>query len=166
MEQFPTSEKSEMMSEKNRKIILLNGYKFSFHKNLAAGTKRWKCIQHNCKAYFKRNQEGKTTFEQLNHNHEKTEANVIRRQEISNRLKRKAEDTFFIRPSHLIHKEIGETDDGILRMENITRIRKNINAARVKNYRLPKNVDDVHKVLSKGPGQYAVKTNQNEDSLY
>jgi len=48
---------SEMLSEKNRKIIILNGFKFSFHKNLVGENQRWKCTQHGCKAVFKRNKE-------------------------------------------------------------------------------------------------------------
>jgi len=36
-----------MYSEKNKKLILLKGYKFGFQKKLANDTDRWTCVKKN-----------------------------------------------------------------------------------------------------------------------
>jgi len=107
----------------------------------------------------------------LEHNHSRIADDILRRQEVSNSLERKAEETFSMRPSDLIYNEIKKNDEEtdfeeILQMENITRIRKNIHTARLKNYRLPKNVQETHNVLRPGSGQYTVKTNEGENFLH
>lgn len=42
-----------MLSEKGKLMVIKNHYKFSFHKYLKRGIERWRCSNHNCKAYFK-----------------------------------------------------------------------------------------------------------------
>jgi uncharacterized protein (UPF0216 family) len=43
---------SEMLSEKNRSIYVIDGYKFRFHKNLKNYIDRYSCTKMTCKAYI------------------------------------------------------------------------------------------------------------------
>jgi len=42
-------------SEKNKKLIVLEVYKFGFKKKLVDDIDRWTCIQKTCKSYLKMN---------------------------------------------------------------------------------------------------------------
>ena len=76
--------------------------------------------------------------------------------------KKKAYNTFRVRPSALIWEELEGDEGDILTMNNITRIRKNIHATRVKDHKLPKNIDEVHEILD----GFKVITNRGENMLY
>lgn len=41
-----------MTSEKGTELIVIDGFKFSFHTNLSNNIKRWTCIRHNCTYFF------------------------------------------------------------------------------------------------------------------
>jgi hypothetical protein len=41
------------LSEKGKTVLMVNGYKYGFHKNLANEIKRWTCNKKICKAYLK-----------------------------------------------------------------------------------------------------------------
>lgn len=43
-----------------------------------------------CKSYFKLNGNGEIIFRTLNHNHDKDDENILNRQKVNNKLKRKA----------------------------------------------------------------------------
>jgi hypothetical protein len=48
-----------------------------------------------CKSFFKLNENSEIIFSVLNHDHEKDDVNILTRQKVSNKLKRKAlEDPF------------------------------------------------------------------------
>jgi len=42
-----------MYSEKGKMLIIINEFKFCFHKELNNDIERWKCIRKQCKAYIK-----------------------------------------------------------------------------------------------------------------
>jgi len=42
-----------MTSEKGKKVIIEDGFKFRFHKMLQNGVQRWKCYLNTCKCFFK-----------------------------------------------------------------------------------------------------------------
>lgn len=155
---------SEMLSEKGKRLILIDGYTFSYHKNLAAGCTRWKCVKRPCKAFLKRNVHDLLIPREsnLNHSCQVNTPNIIVRQRISNSMKGKAYNTFRIRPSTLISGEVQGKDADILTMDDITRIRKNIHAARVKDYKLPKDINEVHELLD----GLKVTTNCGENMVY
>lgn len=57
-----------MYSKAGKKLLVIEKYKFWFHKNLSEGTARWKCTKRECTAFVKLLKE--VTVEQnLNHNH-------------------------------------------------------------------------------------------------
>jgi len=41
-----------MSSEKGKKIIIEDGFKFRFHKMLRNDVQRWKCYLNTCKCFF------------------------------------------------------------------------------------------------------------------
>uniref|UniRef100_A0A8D8VV18 FLYWCH-type domain-containing protein n=1 Tax=Cacopsylla melanoneura TaxID=428564 RepID=A0A8D8VV18_9HEMI len=43
----------KMMSEKGKDLIVVNNFKFRFHKSLAHGIKRWSCVEKKCKSFIK-----------------------------------------------------------------------------------------------------------------
>lgn len=139
---------SEMFSKKGRRVILIDCYEFTFHKNLVAGSTRWKCIEWSCKAFLKRDVRDLLILAESNFNHgcQVNMRNIISRQRINNVLEKTACNTFPIRPSTFLSEEVKGEDANILIMIDVTYIRKNIHAIRVKEHKLPKNVDEVHNI--------------------
>ncbi|KAF0740556.1 Uncharacterized protein FWK35_00022240, partial [Aphis craccivora] len=41
-------------SEKNKEILIIDKFKYHFHKMLANDVERWSCTNKKCKCYFKR----------------------------------------------------------------------------------------------------------------
>lgn len=59
-----------MLSERNKKIFLIDGYKFFFHKHLSNNRQRWTCCKNNCKSFFKLNEFNTIVKKSISHNHE------------------------------------------------------------------------------------------------
>jgi len=94
-----------MTSEKGELILIVNKFKFSYHKLLQNAFKRFKCTKRGCKAYLRICNQENVVWESsnLNHNHNSDEENKLERQIISNGLKRKAVESLCERPSKLLH---------------------------------------------------------------
>lgn len=71
-------------------LLVIDGYKFCFHKLLKSELQRWRCTKTICKSFIKINNVNEIIEREINHNHEKLETSVLNRQKISNVLKRKA----------------------------------------------------------------------------
>lgn len=41
-----------ILSEKGKRIVVINNYKYSFQKILKSGEKRWTCINKKCRSYL------------------------------------------------------------------------------------------------------------------
>jgi len=119
-----------ILSERNKTIFVIDGYKFRFHKNLANNHQRWTCCKNNCKSFFKLNEFNTIVEKSISHNHEQPSENLINRQKISNKLKRKALDDPVERPSKIIHRELRENDTDTLNTYDLQLIRKNIHHVR------------------------------------
>jgi hypothetical protein len=63
-----------------------------------------------CKSFFKLNENNEIIFSVLNHNHEKNDVNILTRQKVSNKLKRKALEDPFKKPCKILHRELHEGD--------------------------------------------------------
>jgi hypothetical protein len=97
-------ENNVMFSEKGKKVYIIEGFKFSFHKVLKNDIERWRCIQRTCKSFFKYN--NNLIIEQnLTHNHNCDSEKILNRQALNNNLKRKSQNDFCEKPSKLIHYE-------------------------------------------------------------
>jgi hypothetical protein len=88
-----------IISERGKEFLVLDRFKYRFHKELSSGVKRWVCsISGNkkCPAYLKT--EGKTNIVEVieNHNHPPHEEKILNRNELSNSLKRKATEDCFL----------------------------------------------------------------------
>lgn len=94
-----------MISEKGKKLLLLNNFKFSKAHVAKCGKIRWRCINRKCPSKIYTADDEITILEtNLEHNH--VEDVTVNRQQVSNALKRKALDDLTERPSKLIHKEL------------------------------------------------------------
>lgn len=113
-------------SEKLKPLIVVEGYKFNFHKTLKDGIQRWKCTTNSCKSFFKLDDTNKMIGNVSDHNHNKLDDKVFNRQTISNRLKRKAVDDISAKPSKLIREELRKGDVDSLTADDMTCIRHNI----------------------------------------
>lgn len=152
-------------SEKGKVLMVINGHKFSFQKTLSGGVKRWSCTSRKtlCKAYIKTESEENVIVDSpLDHNHNKLPSPVFKRQQLSNKLKRKAQDDLSERPAKIIHQELKSCDVDTLTVSDINLVRKNLyNARRSLLPPIPKNIGEVHHYLE----ERQVKTNKNEDFL-
>ena len=87
---------------------------------------------------------------------------TLSRQKISNSLKRKAEASVTERPSKLIRNEIDEQGDDDLTGEDLTRLRKNLSAAKLRSVpSLPKTTSNLHEKVA----IIDTTTKQGEDYL-
>jgi len=94
-----------MFSEKGKRINVVDGFKFSFHKCLKNDIKRWRCVKRTCKSFYKSEKEI-IIKKKFSHNHEPDEVNILIRQTVSNPLKRKSQENPCKRPSKLLHNEL------------------------------------------------------------
>jgi len=80
----------KMTSEKGKLILIVNKFKFSYHKLLQNAFKRFKCTKRGCKAYLRIYNRENVVWESsnFNHNHDPDEEK-LERQIISNGLKKK-----------------------------------------------------------------------------
>ena len=120
------------MSSEIREKKFIEHFWFSFHKKLTDDAERWKCTTRSCKAYFKQNSIGERYDEQLDHNHDQLDVSVLRRREISNNLKRKAQENLHERPAKLLRSELVPNDLHVLTTQDVNAIRKTVYYARSK----------------------------------
>jgi len=150
----------KMTSEKNKLLYCVNGYKFAFQKFLNNNVQRWSCSKRLCKCYFKMNENNEIIFSALNHEHDKDDENVLNRQKIGNKLKRKALDDPCEKPCKILHRELRKGDVSTLTTTDINRIRKNIHYARSSIIpKLPTDLEELHLALT-NLGE--IKTNKDE----
>lgn len=86
-----------ILSEKGHKLLVLDGYKFSKANISKVGKIGWKCCNQKCPARIYSNISNECEVVEpisVNHNHE--ESLTIARQALSNSIKRKAIDLFYI----------------------------------------------------------------------
>lgn len=160
MEKF---EVSEMLSEKGKSMLVIDNYKYNFHKMLAGNIKRWQCIQRGCKAFVKTLNISNSVVEYSdNHNHGSLPETMLNRQKLSNGVKRKAMEDLCEKPLKLIHSEIKRTGTETLTVEDVHLIRKNIyNGRKQVLPKIPKCLQEVHDSLN----CVEVATNQKEQFL-
>lgn len=107
----------EMLSKKDKKILVIFKYKFRFHKVLANEIEKWCCTKKSCKSFVKRyNTEiliSQSKFDVNDHNHEADTEQILKRQKIRNGIKRKATENICERPSKLIHGGLKESGKSI-----------------------------------------------------
>ena len=68
-----------ILSERNKTIFLIDGYKFRFHKHLSKNHQRWTCCKNNSKSFFKLNEFNTIVEKSIFHNHEKQSESLINR---------------------------------------------------------------------------------------
>lgn len=150
----------KMVSEKNKLLYCINGYKFSFQKCLNDNVQRWSCSKRLCKCYFKMNENDEIIFSALNHEHDKDDEKFLNRQKLNNKLKRKALDDPCEKPCKILQRELRERDVNTLTTTDVNRIRKNMHYARSSMIpKLPKNLEELHLALT-NLGE--IKTNKDE----
>lgn len=152
-----------MSSEKGKKMIIEDGFKFRFHKMLRNDVQRWKCYLNTCKCFLKLSST-LDIIEKCNvHNHQKCDDKVLNRQKLSNSVKRKAQDNISTRPSKLIRSELKNSDIPSINTNDLKLIRNNIHHARKVLYpKLPKSMQEVHNCLS----TMNITTNKDEQFLF
>ncbi|KAF0701804.1 MULE domain-containing protein [Aphis craccivora] len=151
------------MSSEIREKKFIEHFWFSFHKKLADDAERWKCTTRGCKAYFKQNSIGERYDEHLDHNHEQLDVSVLRRREISNSLKRKAQENLHERPAKLLRSELVPNDLHVLTTQDVNAIRKTVYYARSKLLpKLPKSTEEAQDALDK----IGIKTLTGENFLF
>lgn len=118
----------EMLSEKLKKIIVIDNYKFRFHKKLANNVDRFCCCVNICKSYIKVSEYGEIIQQPTEHNHESYDEGELVRHRISNAVKRKAATDICEKPAKLICRGITENIDidSTLTLHDIQLIRKNV----------------------------------------
>lgn len=154
------------VSEKGKTILIVDGFKFGFQKQLANELKRWMCTKKKCSVYIKTNLINEIQFDisKIIHTCTKDSEQKINRQIVSNNLKRKALEQLSERPSKLLYEEIkrNNVSTSTLTITDVNYIKNNIHHARTSIYpKLPQNLNEVHKVLD----SIVVNTVLNENFL-
>lgn len=130
-----------MLSEKQKEIRIIEGFKFRFHKMLQGEVQRWTCCKNSCKCFFKLTSNNVMSDIYNEHNHNKCDEQVITRQKISNAVKRKAIDDISVRPSKILHNEFKNGDILTLTTNDVILIKQNIHYARsLLHPKLPKSI--------------------------
>lgn len=150
-------------SEKLKKLIVINGYKFRFHKTLNKNVQRWTCCKNSCTAHLKLDEDNNIIDNHSIHNHEQCDEKTLTRQNLSNTLKRKAVEDITCKPAKLLHSELKNGDMDSLTNNDMDLIRRNIHYARSRAHGLlPKSRDETHSALN----NTVMKTNCDEDFMF
>ena len=94
-----------MFSEKGKRLQVIRGFKFKYHKTLSGDVKRWVCVDKLCTAFLKIYRGGLVVEERTTHNHIRDSAVNLTRQRVSNAVKRKTKEDIRERPSKLLKME-------------------------------------------------------------
>lgn len=155
----------KIASERGKDLIVLDEFKFRFHKNLANNVKRWTCSKNTCKSYLKTDHQDNVIENPSEHNHAPCEVKDIQRQGISNVLKRRAIENICDRPLKILHKHLStSTDVSTMQIDtnDLFKIRRNMCAARNKALpKLPQNLKELHEAV----GEYEKVTEGEEPFL-
>lgn len=122
-----------LMSERNKPLILLDGYKYILRHTQRDGSQRWVCSDYGCRSYVKLEPIQKRIVERRTwHDHEKPDPRKIARQKISYCLKKAAVYDLDSKAANLLATEILPSELSALSPKDIGNIRKNISYARRK----------------------------------
>ncbi|XP_050518650.1 uncharacterized protein LOC126892875 [Diabrotica virgifera virgifera] len=135
-----------VLSEKGKQLIVLNGFKYRFHKFLKNNDKRWMCCaqtREKCKAFLKTQNDNVVTEIRDEHNHSELNEDALKRQMLSNSLKRKAREDIGERSMKILQKELRNGDISTLTTKDVALVRKNMYNARGSLLpKLPKNFEE------------------------
>lgn len=149
---------SQIISEKNKKLYLIDSFKFYFQKCLCSDIETWACSKRSCKSYIKLNSEHKMIFSTIIHNYDKDDEQKFNRQQFCNNSKRKALDNPFEKPCKILPNELLNRDISTWTTANTIRVRKNVHYARSSAWsKLPNTLNDLHNITL---DNLNVKTNQ------
>ena len=101
----------DILSEKLKKIIVINNFKFRFHTKLANNVDRFRCCVNFCKSYIKVGDSGEILLYPRQHDHDSYTDAELARHEVSNAVTRKAMDDICEKPSKIICDHISENGD-------------------------------------------------------
>lgn len=148
----------KMLSEKGKPMIVINNYKYNFHKKLCDNIERWQCIKRGCKSYVK-SRDDIVVEHNCVHNHDPINESILNRQQLSNSVKRKAIEDICERPAKILHQQLRTCDVDTITVTDVNLIRKCMyNGRRSVIPKIPQNVTDVHDVLN----SIEIKTNKGE----
>jgi len=119
------SEMNSMYSKKQCDLFVIDQYKFRFHKYSKNNIERWCCCKKTCKSYIHLNSDNDVVKKVINYNHHE-ENEILNRQILSNKLKRKAVDDISEKPSKIINSELLKNDIDTLTTYDLQLIRKYI----------------------------------------
>ncbi|KAF0758515.1 FLYWCH-type domain-containing protein [Aphis craccivora] len=89
-------------SNRGKRMLVFENYKFSFAYTKLDGTMRWKCVIRSCSIKLYTNENDKILKNEndsnIYHNHNPYETKIIDRQIINTSCKRKATEEIFVRP--------------------------------------------------------------------
>lgn len=153
-------------SNRGKRMLVFDNYKFSFANTKLDRTTRWKCVIRSCsvKLYTNENDEilKNVHDSNINHNHNPYETKIIDRQIINTSCKRKATEDIFVRPKKIIFKEIQQNNCSEFNETDIKCLRKNLYEHRRKTLPVnPNTIQEVHEALD----NLDVKTMNGESFL-
>jgi len=152
-----------MLSEKQKTLKIIKGFKFRFHKMLQGEVQRWTCCKNSCKCFFKLTSDNVMSEIFNEHRHDKCDENVLTRQKISNAVKRKAVDDISVRPSKILHNEFKNGDISTLTTNDVILIKQNIHHARsLLHPKLPKSTHETQNALK----SMNIITNNDENFMF
>lgn len=139
-----------MLSERGKRLVVLDGFKFRFCKKLASGKQLWRCTKNDCNSFLNVDSNDALVPNSVKiHNHLANNSSDINRQKLSNNLKRKAVDEISARPAKLLHTELRKSDVSTITTTDVTYIRNNINRTRRMQFpKIPKTFSEFHTALN------------------
>lgn len=108
----------QMLSEKGKPLLVIDGAKFYLTQTLKSGEIKWRCVQKLCTAKVYTDAENNVLKTDKEHNHTIKGTTRLAHQQIRNNVKLKAKKDLHELPRKLIHSEI-QNHPGIA--ENLTR---------------------------------------------
>ncbi|XP_022160431.1 uncharacterized protein LOC111026623 [Myzus persicae] len=151
-------------TEKGKPCILVEDYKYSEFKVLKkCGNIRYNCTNKNCSASLLVDKDVTKVLSMLNeHTHDVIPKNIISRQIVSSRLKRKCENDFLTRLNKIIRQELRNTENDIQPVYSDIKLwRKSMYDKRRKNMqKIPKSLEEA--ITQLFDGRENITTNTGE----
>uniref|UniRef100_A0A0P4VQ93 MULE transposase domain-containing protein n=1 Tax=Scylla olivacea TaxID=85551 RepID=A0A0P4VQ93_SCYOL len=136
-------------TNKGKKCLMHDGYKYRVDSTLVDGCISWRCTNKKCKGRLRTDNTVTAIVPvDLEHNHEKEERK-LERQQLRAQVKRKATDDMTARPSKLIRTELHTFPENELESGDLRSIAQSLYRERRKAYPvLPKTREEVHRALN------------------
>lgn len=123
-----------ILSEKGKQLLVVNNFKYCFHKCLKSGEKRWTCTNKKCKSFILSLGEMKniTITKYIEEHCHDANIEKLNRQIVSSSCKREAVEDLSEKPAKIIRRVLRDNLSPTITTCDVAYLRRNMNNSRIR----------------------------------